>query len=292
MQLKFKSLEAGNSNFVTWLKQFKDVDTSNCLLLEVDTAEKKFVTKVFTSDKFLVKFSQITFEDAGYELVGILGNDGKKVKSLNSRIKCGIFMILSKFIDVVNAFDGAEHEVDVTFDENNEKEVVEYQTENMMFKSKSLKIRVKMGNLSEFNDLSDDTFFKAVYVMSTPIEVEVSKEVLKNVISISGLLSSDSQEEMVFYTKKDDDGKLKMYVKDNHSSTDAGYDYFLGECTKDSNDVETEKIIYRNKFIMVTKSIQDNIMLTLGGSNEKSDQKVFITTTDDNTKNVISTIQY
>lgn len=292
MQLKFKSLDTGNTNFVSWLKQFKDVDTSNCLLLEVDTEKKMFISKVFTIDKFLVKFSQISFEDAGYKLDCILDNNGKKVKSIDSRVLVGIFMIFSKFVDITDAFNGSEHEMNITFDENTEKETVVLQAQNILFSSKTLKIRAKMGNLSEFNlNLTDDVFFSKVYVMNTPVTVNVSKEVLKNIISVSGLLQTDSsQEEMVFYTKNED-GVLKMYVKDNHGSSDAGYDYYLGDC--DGNVESTsEKIIYRNKFIMVTKSIQENIKLTLGGSNEKIDQKIFIETNDQNTKNVISTIQY
>ena len=288
MQLKFKCLESGNENFVSWLKQFKDVDVSNCLLMEIDTKEKKFISKVFTIDKFLVKFSQISFADAGYELSEVLDNDNKKVKNLASRVKCGIFMILSKFVDVANAFNGSEHEMIVSFDENTENENVEYHAQNVLFKSKSLKIRVKMGNISEFKEISDDVFFNKVYVMQKPVTANVTKDILKNIISISGLLSNDSQEEMVFYTKKED-GVLKMFVKDNHSSTDAGYDYYLGDA---DGDEESEKIIYRNKFIMVTKSIQDDIKLIIGGSNEKLDQKIFIESNDANTKNVISTIQY
>lgn len=288
MQLKFKRRDNDNVNFVTWLKQFKDVDTSNCLLMEIDTANKMFVSKVFTTDKFLVKFSQITFEDAGYDLVEIVGNDKKKVAKLDSRVHCGVFMILSKFVDVAGAFTGTDHEMVVTFDENTENDTPEFDAQNILFASKSLKIRVKMGNVSEFKIISDDVFFNKIYVMETPLSVNVTKEVLKNLVSVSGLLSTDSQEEMVFYTKNEGNS-LKMYVRDNHSSSDGGYDYFIGEC---DGDVETEKTIYRNKFIMVTKSLSDDIVLKIGGSSAQADQKIFIETNNSNTKNVISTLQY
>lgn len=288
MQLKFKRRENDTAGFVTWLKQFKDIDTSNCLLMEIDTASKMFVSKVFTADKFLVKFSQISFEDAGYDLVEILDNNKKKVENLGSRVRCGVFMILSKFVDVAAAFVGTDHEMVVAFDENTENGASQFDAQNVMFTSKSLKIRVKMGNVSEFKVISDDVFFNKIYTMATPISVNVTKEVLKNIISISGLLSTDSQDEMTFYTKKDG-SVLKMYVRNGGSSLDGGYDYFIGDA---EGEAETEKTVYRNKFIMVTKSVSGDIVLKIGGSNDAFDQKVLIETNDSNTKNVISTVQY
>lgn len=288
MQLKFKRRENDTAGFVTWLKQFKDIDTSNCLLMEIDTASKMFVSKVFTADKFLVKFSQISFEDAGYDLVEILDNNKKKVENLGSRVRCGVFMILSKFVDVAAAFVGTDHEMVVAFDENTENGASQFDAQNVMFTSKSLKIRVKMGNVSEFKVISDDVFFNKIYTMATPISVNVAKEVLKNIISISGLLSTDSQDEMTFYTKKDG-SVLKMYVRNGGSSLDGGYDYFIGDA---EGEAETEKTVYRNKFIMVTKSVSGDIVLKIGGSNDAFDQKVLIETNDSNTKNVISTVQY
>lgn len=288
MQLKFKRRENDTAGFVTWLKQFKDIDTSNCLLMEIDTASKMFVSKVFTADKFLVKFSQISFEDAGYDLVEILDNNKKKVENLGSRVQCGVFMILSKFVDVAAAFVGTDHEMVVAFDENTENGASQFDAQNVMFTSKSLKIRVKMGNVSEFKVISDDDFFNKIYTMATPISVNVTKEVLKNIISISGLLSTDSQDEMTFYTKKDG-SVLKMYVRNGGSSLDGGYDYFIGDA---EGEAETEKTVYRNKFIMVTKSVSGDIVLKIGGSNDAFDQKVLIETNDSNTKNVISTVQY
>ena len=288
MQLKFKRRENDTAGFVTWLKQFKDIDTSNCLLMEIDTASKMFVSKVFTADKFLVKFSQISFEDAGYDLVEILDNNKKKVENLGSRVRCGVFMILSKFVDVAAAFVGTDHEMVVAFDENTENGASQFDAQNVMFTSKSLKIRVKMGNVSEFKVISDDVFFNKIYTMATPISVNATKEVLKNIISISGLLSTDSQDEMTFYTKKDG-SVLKMYVRNGGSSLDGGYDYFIGDA---EGEAETEKTVYRNKFIMVTKSVSGDIVLKIGGSNDAFDQKVLIETNDSNTKNVISTVQY
>ena len=74
MELKFKQINNSTANFVAWLKGFKDIQPN--LLLEVDLVEKAFVAKCFPPEKSIVKYSRITFEDAGYELMFINDNDG------------------------------------------------------------------------------------------------------------------------------------------------------------------------------------------------------------------------
>ena len=65
MQLVFKNT-GSNTKFVNWLKGFKDI--VNVLLIEVDIPEQKFVAKSFPESRSIVKYDELSFADAGYEI--------------------------------------------------------------------------------------------------------------------------------------------------------------------------------------------------------------------------------
>ena len=52
--------------FSAWLKKFASIE--NSLLIEVDEKHKCFVAKSYNEEKSVVKYSQISFVDAGFSL--------------------------------------------------------------------------------------------------------------------------------------------------------------------------------------------------------------------------------
>ena len=108
MNLVFKN-KGTTTGLSSWLKSFKEIQTS--LLIECDLQEQCFISKGFTSDHTVVKYSKISFEDAGLEVLNIKDNEGVaySLEEWNSkykvRIKIGIFLILPRFISVIDLLE-------------------------------------------------------------------------------------------------------------------------------------------------------------------------------------------
>lgn len=292
MEILFKGSNQ-NLELVNWLKQFKDI--SNSLLIEIDVSEEKksFIAKSFTIDNGLIKYSEIPFEKCGLELVSV--TDGKKKFDVSPyRVKVGIFMILSKFIDVISTFSTTDYTMCVEFDKNEEDEEISFEAQSVLFKSKTLKIKVKTGNISEFSQISDEKFFGAISKIdgtdSEIVSVAVTSETLKNLISISSLLSVDSSKDsMEFYTFYDKEAdRWKLQVRD---AVGDSYDYYLGDVTdaEKDKDYTTSFKVFRNKIIMGTKGSSTELM------NMKlscfSPDRILLTTDDEKTMTVIAGIR-
>ena len=282
MELKFKQINNSTANFVAWLKGFKDIQPN--LLLEVDLVEKAFVAKCFPPEKSIVKYSRITFEDAGYELMFINDNEGNEVNDWTgssygtafpsaSRVKVGIYNILSKFIDVFATFSESEHIMSIKFDVcNNVKYIqdskniyTEYQAETITLHSMSLTLNIKCSVLSEyFYKCDDDTFMNIVCYIKESEIFELTSETISNLIKISSVFTIDkSRDAIKFYSKKADDGNWALYAYDESNNA---YDYLLGYYTE-GNACETSTVIFRENFINATKGINGIIRITLDTQN-------------------------
>ena len=167
MELIFKNTEqtTGLSN---WLKSFNEIQSS--LLIECDLKEHSFISKGFTVDHTVVKYGKISFDDAGFELLNITDNDKNTYtldewnKKYNVRIKIGIFMILPKFIKVIDTFSPTDFKLNIEFDVYKNGNEDEFHAKSINFKSKSLKMKVKDCNISEFEQVSDNLFFNKINV--------------------------------------------------------------------------------------------------------------------------------
>ena len=115
MRLKFKNT-GSTVNFATWLKGFKDIASS--IIIEVDPTSEEFIAKSFPESKFIVKYSKISFEESGLELVSMTDNSDNPIDWQNdtiysaNRVKIAIRENFNKFIDVINMFSETEHEMD------------------------------------------------------------------------------------------------------------------------------------------------------------------------------------
>lgn len=282
MELKFKQINNTSVNFVTWLKGFKEIQPN--LLLEVDLIENAFVAKCFPPEKSIVKYSKISFEDAGYELMFINDNEGNEIKDWGnsdfgkafpsaSRVKVGIYNILSKFIDVFATFSESAHTMSIKFDVcNNVKYIqdskniyTEYQGETITLHSISLTMNIKCSVLSEyFYKCDDETFMNVVCFIKESEIFELTSETLNNLIKISSVFTIDkSRDSIKFYSKKTEEGRWALYAYD---ATNGAYDYLLGYYTE-GNECETSTVVFRENFLNATKGINGIIKITLDTQN-------------------------
>ena len=290
MELIFKSTKE-SAAFSNWLKSFNEIQ--NSLLIEVDLQDKCFVSKGFTSDHTVVKYGKISFDDACFDLICVKDED-KHVWTLEDwnkkhdiRVKVGIFMILPKFIKVIDTFTGANYEFVIEFGVFKNKTEDEYHAKSIKFKSKTLTMKVKDCNISEFEQVSDDLFFNKINVIENGMSFEISMDAIKNLISISSVFVTDAKRDIIkFYTKKDEEAnKYAIYAYDQ---TNGSYDYLLGY-QKDGTETENDVPIYRHCFLTATgKNGEDNIIVTLPSNNK---QKMRIETEDGTSYTVLSTVQ-
>lgn len=282
MELRFKKINnQSTSGLVNWLKGFKEIQPS--LLLEVDLGEQSFIAKCFPPEKSIVKYSKITFADAGFELTSINDNDGNAITDwANSygnkfesagRIKIGIYEILSKFIDVVSMFSEVDHTMTIKFDICNDvkyiqdptkKTYTEYQGETIQLKSVSLTMNIKCSVINEFfYKCDDDTFMNVVCFIKESIKFALTSETIANLIKISSVFTvNKSRDTIKFYSKQEND-KWALYAYDE---TNGAYDYLLGYYTE-GDMCETSTVIFRENFINATKGINGEISITLDTKN-------------------------
>lgn len=289
LKLIFKNT-GSTENFSNWLKQFKDINPS--ILIEIDTENQKFISKTYTEDKALVRYSFIPFDKCNLKLDSIKDNDNKKVKSLDKRIKAGIFMILPKFITVVDTFASVDHFIEFLFDEIvTEAGNHEYHSQAMVFKSKSLKMRVEDCSIQEFDEITDDVFFNKVCQTIDPVEINISTENIKNLINISNIFTLDSyRDHMMFYITEDNMLNVKN-PEESLAGRSGSYDYTIGKVDnpEDYNNLHDVKLnVLRSKFLMAVKNITEDFKLIISTDMIKANRIIFETS---NTTTVIAILK-
>ena len=290
MELIFKNT-GQITGFSGWLKSFKEIQ--NSLLIECDLKESCFISKGFTTDHSVVKYGKISFKDAGFELMKIKDNEKNEYtldewnKSYDIRIKIGIFMILPKFIQVIDTFSDTDFKLNIDFDVYKNGNEDEFHATSINFKSKSLKMKVKDCNISEFEQLSDDLFFNKINVITDAMSFEISMDAIKNLMSISSVFLTDAKRDIIkFYTKVDEEtDNWAIYAYDQ---TNESYDYLLG-FLKSGSGQENNLAVYRNSFLTSVnlKGNDEHIILSLSS---KDRIKLRIESVDQNSFTVLSTV--
>lgn len=284
MQLVLKNT-GQTSNFITWLKGFKDINPT--ILVEVDLVDKKFVAKCFPDTRSIVKYSEISFETAGYEIEELLDNDDNSLltskKELTSeyanvftgdnRIKVGIYSVLPKVIYVASMYaDDIDHTIVLHFDISNnvkyvssDKAMKQYQAEKLVFNSKSLTMTINCSVLSEFFRFLSDATLQTMLQFPGEISNTITPETISNLNRISLLFNSEKTRSSIkFYTKKEDDGNWALYAFDEVNKT---YNYLLGYYTDDQENIsETSIVILRENFINATKGITTEMQIKISPS--------------------------
>lgn len=284
MQLTLKNT-GGSTRLDSWLKGFKDIDPS--LLLEIDLTEKKFIAKGFPETHFIVKYSELTFAEAGYEIQELLNNEnescltkaGKLIQKYaheftgDNRIKVGIYNIVGKLIDVLGLYTGAEYTLSVTFDAcRNVKYVKEqttmdqWQAERLTITSKSLTMNVTCSQLTEFFFfLKDGIWNNVVCNLDTPAVFATDPDTIANLHRIASLFGTDKQSDTIKFYTKNKDGKPALYAFD---AKDRTYDYLVGFLADpEAQCTNAEVLVSRENFTKATRSLSGNISLTLSQVN-------------------------
>ena len=291
MELIFKNINTNTTGFSNWLKSFNEIQSS--LLIECDLKEHSFISKGFTVDHTVVKYGKISFDDAGFELLNITDNNKNTYsldewnKKYNVRIKIGIFMILPKFIKVIDTFSPTDFKLNIEFDVYKNGNEDEFHAKSINFKSKSLKMKVKDCNISEFEQVSDNLFFNKINVIKDAMSYEISMDAIKNLMSISSVFLTDIKRDIIkFYTKLDEDtNQWAIYAYD---LTNESYDYLLGYL-KSGVGSENDLPVYRNNFLTSVnlKGNDENIILSLSPTDKI---KLRIESVDQNSFTVLSTV--
>lgn len=196
-------------------------------------------------------------------------------------------MILPKFIQVIETFSDTDFKLNIEFDVYKNGNENEFHAKSINFKSKSLKMKVKDCNISEFEQVSDDLFFNKINVIKDAMSYEISMDAIKNLMSISSVFITDAKRDIIkFYTKFDSDvNNWAIYAYDQ---TNESYDYLLGYL-KTGNGNENDLPVYRNSFLTSVnlKGNDENIILSLS---PKDKIKLRIESVDQNSFTVLSTV--
>lgn len=286
MQLVLKSTGA-DTCLDAWIKGFKDIDSS--LLLEIDLTDRKFVAKGFPDTKDVVKYAELTFAEAGYELAELNNNEGESALTkagqliqkyrheftADNRIKVGVYHIIGKFIDVLGLYSGAEHSITISFDSSRNVKYVQdpntreqWQAERLTLTSKTLTMNVNCSQLSEFfYFLPDNTYCNVVCNLDTPVTFTTSTATLANLHKISSLFNIDKQVDTIRFYIKQVAGGIALYAYDNRNHS---YDYQVGYIADPEAAVsmETEVVVGRDNFIKATRALTGEINLTLSQVNK------------------------
>lgn len=290
MKLIFESKDS-TQNFVKWLKAFKEID--NSLLIEVDLTQKLFIAKVTTQDQALVRYSQISFENAGFIAnENIIDNDEKEVsiENFTSRINVGIFLTLDKFINRLSVVADAEYTMTIEFDENIiSSSKTTWDATNIHIESKTLALENKTANISEFVYISDDIFNNKIYVVpTTPYHTKVDANTIKTLLSISALYSIDETKDVIQFTvvKDEETDKYKLVAIDGVNQQ---YKYALGFIENEDDKIKDFSLsVFRHKFIMATKGINTTLDISMA----IDATRVLIDTEDGDYKTVVAIVRH
>ena len=273
--------------FIEWIERFKGDISKDSLIVEVDHVSQLFISKTYSTDKSLVRYSQISFADANLDVEMI----SDALKQSGRRVFIGIFVILPKFIEVLKTFatsDTFTMEIDCMEQIVAEKE--EICTVSVKFKSKTLTMQIPGSSLNatEMVPMTDEVFRERVWVASDPVSVNLSGDLLKNLVSISDIFTSNEKLKnyMEFYTSENEEGKKILKVREPQNLS---YDYELGELTEGSVMKEDFSIsIYRDRFLLAVKNAFSDTELTISSSNPN---RVLIKLGNGDTKTIIARVK-
>lgn len=272
-----------SAKFVNWLKGFKDINSS--ILIEVDLNEQSFISKCFPTSKAVLKYSCISFEDAGYELRSIYDDNDKQIKwpsdveTASGRIMIGIFEKLSKVIDVFNMFSETEHDLTITFEKKNDIQYIrsaspvsEYQVNALILKSLTLTMVIHTSKISEYFEKCDDnTFNNVVCKIISPVIFAISGDTISNLTKISSVFAVDKMTDLLkLVSKKLPDGQKALYAYDESGGS---FEYLLGYYESGA-DKDVSITMFKENFLNATKSIaNEDINIVLDA---ESDYKVLL----------------
>lgn len=228
--------------FSDWLKKFASIEKS--LLMEVDEENKCFVAKSYNEEKSVVKYSKISFIDAGFSL--------KKDSKDPQFIKAGIYNI-PRIIKSLEHFLSGEFSFAIQYDEVLDGNAKGLAGIALLIKSPSLKIKIECTSLNIFKYISDDLFKNAIAKTEAITSFEMSSSMIEKINSLCDL---DKEYKFLEYVIRD----KKVFVRGRSFElelADDGDKQFILSIYKDQfNKIDIEnynielgedKLIFRSK---------------------------------------------
>ena len=173
--------------FTSWLKRFSLID--NSLLLEVDSNAQEFIAKTYNQERSVVKFSKISFEDAGLEMTS--------KGSIETRIKVGIFHI-PRLIKSMEHFVSEEFYFGFKYDEVIGEDAGLVGT-GILMKNSSLKMNLSCTPLHIFKYISDTLFLKTIAHIDPAVSFELPSMKIEK---INSLCTLDNEHEYIEFITK------------------------------------------------------------------------------------------
>lgn len=270
------NLKGDVTPFVSYLKTFAKVRSS--LLLEIDTNENVFVSKVYSEDRASVLYSAITFEDCN---ITVISHEGENELGTN-RIKAGILIQLPKFIKIIERVGAdidknkeSNFNITINYDKlvNNSDGSCDYIVTSMVFTSSVLKMKMDGFRISEFKYLSDAMFNNIVFNVQDEYTLDLSAETISTIIKTSDIVKVDPRKDtLVFYTED-----KNVYVKDNISGVNKqpNFVYLLGTLEQ-TPEYEIRIPIFREKFIQMMDKANETFRVILGRRKESPNSEKYV----------------
>ena len=254
-----KQIEFTSKNvkpFTSWLKRFSSIDTS--LLLEIDEKDSKFLAKSYDEQRSIVKYSEISFADAGFVV--------KKKEA--KRIKAGIYNI-SRLMKIMDMYTNTEFSCVFNYDEILSGENKDYAATSIKLLNKDLKMTVECTSLNIFKYISDELFTGTIAAIDQVITFNLSRELMNKVYTLCILDNDDKY--MSFFSKNS-----SVFVKGK------SFEQLLYTDAVEGNLEDTKLDISKEQF---EKLDDENYVIAIG-----EDRMVF-TSTDSITTSVISMVE-
>jgi hypothetical protein len=250
--------------FTSWLKKFSSVH--NSVLLEVDKDNREFVAKIHNDERSVVKFSRISFENAGLELI--------TKDTINQRIKVGIYSI-PRLIKSIEQFSSEGFTMGFKYDEliGENAGLVGV---GILLKDPSLKLIVDCTSLHIFKYLSDEQFLNKIAKVTPLTTFELTGFMIDKINSLSAL---DSEYKFVDFRIKSKKvvvrGRYFEHILNDCDKPDAGISIYKNQF--DKIDVENYSVDFSEDRLVYKSKDSDTITVT---SMVEKDEKYDETTTD------------
>lgn len=245
-----KNTDVSGNKFIAWLNYFKALQPS--LLIEIDPAVEKFIAKSFPLEKNVVKHAEISFEDAGFEMISSKPDlsDGE-----SNRIMVGIYKILPKFIDMIKLFnDRQEYDIVINYDVADilylgapaNAAVKEMLASSWSFKSSKLNVNVTLASLTDsFMSMPDQKFNNVLASTTNNATFTLSSKEFTQISKLSVLSSNLAQAVVRFKNTRSAAGTWELIISDDEHT----YEMNLDIVEASGNNQEFEFRLYRDHLL-------------------------------------------
>lgn len=232
--------------FTSWLKKFASID--NSLLLEIDMDTKQFIAKTYNAEHSVIKFSKISFEEAGLEL------EAEKTIPADlsgKRIRVGIYH-LPRLIKSIDHFLSGEFSFGFKF-EDVIGENAGLSGTDIQLKNSSLKMNLKCASLHIFKNLTDTAFLTKIAKINSLVNFELPNLQIEKINSLCNLDSEykflDLKTRSKNLTVRGKTFELILADSDKAESSISIYKAQFDKLDVENYNVEmaNEKLIFRSK---------------------------------------------